>query len=170
MPQAIGLIILAAGAGVAAYSQVKAGQAADDAAKATANAEKANAMAAQQQAALEADQVRRRNRLRLGANRAAAAKSGVELENIEDVQYDTAVQGELEALTTLYSGATSAAYSRSRGNIALMGGRAAKQAGYLNAGATLLSAAGSGYSQYSSGRTNNNPTFRSAEYNQRGPQ
>lgn len=158
---AIAVALAAVGTGVAAYSSIAQGKAAKEAGEATASAERANAVAAQQQAALEAEQVRRRNRLRLGANRAAAGKSGVELENIEDVQYDTAIQGELEALTTLYSGATSASYSRSQANIAEMTGRNAQRAGYLNAGATLLSGAGQAASIYQASSTNNNPTFRS---------
>lgn len=167
MPVAIPVIavaLTAVGAGVAAYSSAQQGKAAEKAGKATASAERANAIAAQQQAQLEANQVRRRNRLRLGANRAAAGKSGVDLENIEDVQFDTAVQGELEALATLYSGATSASYYRSRADIAELGGRNAKRAGYLNAGATLLSGAGSAagqFSSFSSSSTSSNPTFRS---------
>jgi len=157
---AIALALTAVGTGVATYAAVQQGNAADDAAQATANAERANAQAAQNQAALEATQVRRRNALRLGSNRAAAGKSGVELESINDVQYDTAIQGEIDALSTIYSGATSASYSRSRAGIASLEGRNAKKAGYLNAGATLLSGAGRAAGQYQSS-TSSNPTFRS---------
>jgi hypothetical protein len=143
-----GLVATAAGAGVGAYSSIKQGEAANDAAKATQQSEKRNAQAASDAAALEAGQVRRKNMLRLGSQRAAAAKSGVMIDDsAADVIYDSSIQGELEALSVLYSGASQAGYYRSRGNIAAMEGKNAKSAGYLRGGATLIGGLGAGANQ-----------------------
>jgi hypothetical protein len=132
------------GTGVGVYSQVKAGNDAEDAAKANAAVEKNNAIAAQQQAALEAGQVRRKNLLRMGAQRAAAGKSGVLIDDSAgDVIYDTAIQGELEALSVAYSGATQSNYYNSKSRIARWEGSQAKSAANLNAGATLIGGLGS---------------------------
>lgn len=146
-----------AGTGVAVAGQIKAGKQAEAAGKATAAAESANAQAAQDAAALEAQQIRRTNRLRLGSQRAAAAKSGVLIEDFEGVIDDSAIQGELEALSAIYSGATQASYYRSRGSIAKLEGKNAKSASRLQAGATLLGGLGS-----VAGTAANIPTFRNS--------
>ena len=151
MPQALPLIavaLTAVGTGVAVYSSLEQGKAADDAAKSTARAENANAKAAQDAAALEAQQVRRSNLLRLGSQRANAAKSGVLInDSAQDVMYDTAIQGELESLTTLYGGASQANYNRSRASIARVEGANAKSASYFKAGSSLIGGASSGAEQ-----------------------
>lgn len=141
MPVAIPIIavaLAAAGTGVAVYGQVKAGEAADEASKRQQQAENLNAQAAMNAAGLEAEQIRRKNRLRAGEQRAAGAKSGVLIEDFEGVMYDTSVQGELEALSALYSGATSATYAQSRGANFRAEGKAAKRASGIKAGSTLL--------------------------------
>jgi hypothetical protein len=138
-----GIVATVAGTGVAVAGQVQAGKAADKAAKATAQAENANAKAAQDAAALEAGQVRRRNLLRLGSNRANAGKSGVLIDDsAADVIYDSAIQGELEALSTLYSGASQASYYKSRGSIARLEGANAKSASRIGAASTLIGGVG----------------------------
>jgi len=145
MPQALPIIavaLAAVGTGVAVYGSVQQGQAQEDAAKRAQEAENANAKAAQDAAALEAGQIRRKNLLRLGSQRAAAAKSGVLIDDsAADVIYDTSIQGELEALSALYSGAQSAAYSRSKGKLARQEGAAAKQGSQIQAGSTLIGGA-----------------------------
>lgn len=155
MPQALPFIavaLTAAGTGVAAYSAVKQGQAAKEAGRATQEAENANALAAQQQAAYEAGQVRRRNLLRLGEQRATAGKSGVLIDNSAgDVIYDTSIQGELEAQAALYSGATSASYYRSRGSIARLEGKNAASASRIQAGSTIIGGLGRAASLYPQG-------------------
>ncbi len=143
----------AIGTGVSYYGQKKAGDDAKDAAKANAAVERNNAIAAQQQASLEAGQVRRKNLLRMGAQRAAAGKSGVLIDDSAgDVIYDTAIQGELEALSVAYSGATQSNYYNSKSRIAKWEGSQAKSAANLNAGATLIGGLGStarmGYEAY----------------------
>lgn len=153
MPVALPVIavaLAAVGTGVAAYGAIEQGKAADDASKRQQQAENLNAQAAMDAANLEAQQIRRKNVLRAGEQRAAGAKSGVLIEDFEGVMYDTSIQGELEALSSLYSGASSAAYSRSRGANARAEGKSAKTASYYRAGSTLLgglSSTASGASQ-----------------------
>src|SRR6185503_14846667 len=147
---AIALALTAVGTGVAIYGQQKAGQAAEEAGKAPQEADNANVQAAQDAAALEAGQVRRRNLLRLGTQRANAAKSGVLIsDSPADVIYDTAIQGELEAQSVLYSGATQASYSRSRGAIARLQGENAKSAAKIQSAGTLIGGLSTGLNQYS---------------------
>src|SRR5262245_60300350 len=174
MPVALPIIAVALsaiGTGVATYGAISQGNAAEDAAKASARAENANAKAAQDAAALEAGQVRRRNLLRLGEQRATAAKSGVLIDDsAADVIYDTSIQGELEAQSALYSGATQASYYRSRGSLARLEGSNAKRASQIQAGSTLIGGLGRTAGEYSRIPSRNASNGRSALYNERGPQ
>lgn len=166
-PATISLISLAvglAGTGVAVYGSVKQGEATAEAAKRSQEAENANAKAAQDAAALEAGQIRRKNLLRLGSQRADAAKSGVLIDNASDVIYDTSIQGELEALSSLYSGNTSAAFSRSRGRNAALEGANAKSASYIQAGGTLIGGLGKATAAYGT-YSNRSSTTRSGATN-----
>ena len=161
MPVALPLIavaLTAVGTGVAVAGQIQAGNNAEDAAKASQQAENQNAQAAMNAAALDAQQVRRRNLLRLGEQRAVAGKSGVLIDDsAADVIYDTSIQGELEAQSALYSGATSAAYSRSRGSIARLEGKNAKSASRIQAAGTLIGGLGSAATKYSDYRASRAP-------------
>ncbi len=172
MPVALPIIavaLAAVGTGVAAYGAVEQGKQAKEAGKRTQEAENANAQAAMQQAALEAGQIRRKNLLRLGEQRATAAKSGVLInDSAADVIYDTSIQGELEAQSALYSGATAAQYNRSRGSIAKLEGNNAAKAGRIQAGGTVIGGLGRVASSYPTMSSSN--STRSYEYNQRGPQ
>ena len=94
-------------------------------------------------AALEAGQVRRKNLLRLGSQPADAAKSGVLIsDSANDVIYDTAIQGELEAQSVLYSGASAASYQQQRGMNARAAGASAKSGSYINAGSSVIGGLG----------------------------
>lgn len=135
-------------AGIGTYAAVAQGEAAEDASVAQQKAANQQASSTQAAAALEAAQVRRENLLRLGTQRASTAKSGVLIDgSAGDTIYDSAIQGELEALSVLYSGASEAGYHRSRGKIARMEGKAAKQAGYVSGAGTLIGGAGSAYAK-----------------------
>lgn len=169
---AIAAVSALAGAGVAAYGAIEQGNAAEEAGRRTQQAENANAQAAMEAASLEAGQVRRKNLLRLGSQRADAAKSGVLIsDSANDVIYDTAIQGELEAQSVLYSGASAASYQQQRGVNARAAGNSAKSASYINAGSSVIGGIGKSAAIYSDAM----PTFkktssRSALYNERGPQ
>ena len=153
----------AVGTGVAAYGAIEQGNAAEDAAKRTQQAENANAQASMEAASLEAGQVRRKNLLRLGSQRADAAKSGVLIsDSANDVIYDTAIQGELEAQSVLYSGASAASYQQQRGMNARAAGASAKSGSYINAGSSVIGGLGKTagiYADTAGTRGGSMPTF-----------
>ncbi len=138
---AIAIAATVVSAGVGTYSAVASAQAQKDTAKFNEDVARNQAISEQQKAAFEAQQVRRRNMLRLGEQRAAYAKSGVTIEGGNDVIYDSALQGELEALSSLYGGNTAAQYYQTKAKLIGMEGKNAARAGYLSAGSTLLGGA-----------------------------
>lgn len=156
-----------------AVQQKQAADAQADVAKVNAQNEETQANAVAQQAQLEAEQQRRQNRQRLGAQRAAAAKSGIDLSSgsITDVFEDTAVQGELDALSTIYAGQTQSAYLRGRASVSRFEAKNYRRSGNLQAAATLIGGAGSAYGSYSRRSSpKSSGGGRSALYNERGPQ
>ena len=146
----IGVAVSAIGTGVGVATSVQAANEQADAAKKAAEFNNAvaqnSAIAANQAAAYEARQIRRRNLLRLGAQRAIGSKSGIDITaggSIDDVIFDSAVQGELEANAAEYAGAVQSANYRSRGAMSVFEGRQqANAAGYKGA-ASLIAGAGS---------------------------
>lgn len=165
MPQAIPFITLAlaaAGTGVAVHGQMEQAKAAERAGKYNQKVNEANAAAAQNAASYEAEQVRRRNRIILGRQKAAIAKAGIlDTGSAEDLFFDSAVQGELDVLATKYQGQVQSNYYRSRGNLARMEGDAAATASRYRAVGTLLTGAGQTASSYNSYRrsSGSGPTF-----------
>jgi len=160
MPQALPIIavaLTAVGTGVAAYGAVEQGAAAKEAGKRQQQISDQNAKAVHDAAALEAGQIRRKNLLRLGSQRAGAAKSGVLIDDSAgDVIYDTAIQGELEALSALYSGSSASAAHKARGSLSAWEGKQAQSAAYIGAGSTVIGGIGQGVGQY---RRSIQPTF-----------
>lgn len=155
----IGVALAAVSTGVGVYSAVESGNAAKEAGKNQQRAANASAQAAAQAGALEAGQIRRRNIIRLGAYRAAAGSSGTDIGDSGDLFYDTAIQGELEALSATYSGNSSAVSLVSRGNVAAAEGSRAAGASYLRGAGSLiggLSKTGDAYSDY---RAKKQPTL-----------
>ena len=135
--------IAAVGTGVATYSAIAQGQAASAAAKYNAAVARNNALAAEQQSTIDADRIRKRNRLLFGHQEAAAAKSGMDLSgSIDDVIYDSSVQGEMDRLAALYTGKVSANAQEARATLSDYEARNAKTASYWGAGGTLLSGSG----------------------------
>ncbi len=141
----VSIALAAAGTAASTTMQVRAGNAAEDAGKKQQEAENANAAAAANAAALEAGQIRRKNLLRLGSQRAAAASSGVLInDSAGDVIYDTSIQGELDALAATYSGATASSYYQSRGRNMRSAASNAATASYVGAGTSVIGGIGSG--------------------------
>ena len=148
----------AAGTAVSIKAQSDAADAAEKTGKFNAAVESNNALAASQAAAFDARQIRRRNLLRLGSQRAIAGKSGVDLTaggSIDDVIFDSAVQGEIEAQSAEYAGKVRASGYQARGALSLFEGQnAAANKGLLIAGTAVsgigqtASAASSAYNQY----------------------
>ena len=160
MAQAIFVVAALAATGIGAYSAIAQGQAAEDAAKYNAKVNENNARSAEYQAQAEAQQVRRRNAAILGRQRAVLSKSGVTLSgSAEDLMYDSAVQGELEALNVLYAGNVQSGYYQSRARLSRFEGANARTAGYYGAASSVLSGASSAASSYARYGTSYAPTF-----------
>jgi hypothetical protein len=166
----IAAVASAAGAGIAAAGAIQQGQAAkrmgDYNARIAANnskIQKNNAVAAQQQAGLEADRKRRIGKIVAGKQRSAATKSGVTFSgSVEDVMIDSSINVEIDALTDLYKGNLSSQdyINRSQsasaeGQLARMQGRAAKTSSYYQAGGSILSGAGSAAGYYGMSKSPN---------------
>lgn len=157
---AIAVALTAVGAGVGTYAAVQQGNAAKAAGRNQQEAANASAKAANDAAALEAGQIRRKNLLRLGAQRASAAKSGILIDDSAgDVITDSAIQGELEALSAVYSGAATSSAHQRRGALARYEGNQAASAAYIGAGSTVIGGLGSSVNSY---RAANPPAFRSS--------
>lgn len=134
-----------AGGVMSAVSAKQQGEAAEDAAEYNAAVAQNEAIAAQNAAAFEARQIRRKNLLRLGAQRADVAKSGVSLDagsSFDDVMFDSAVQGELEAQAALYTGNLRAQAQGAQSAMALYEGRQAKRAAGIGAASGVISGIG----------------------------
>lgn len=133
-------VIAAASAAAGTYSTVRQGQFQEKAAKYNAKVAENNAKLAQFQAQSDADRLRDRNRRLAAKQRAAFAKSGVSIVegSAYDVQYDSAIQGELDALMVLYRGRTEGSGYRSAAAYNRAVGRNAGAMTPVNAAATGL--------------------------------
>lgn len=103
-----------------------------------------NATAERQRAAYDAGLQRDQVRRVVGAQRAAGAASGLDITSGTPVAVlgDTAKQGELDVLARLYSGESAATAYQNDARRMKAEGRAQKQAGFINAGTSLLSGFG----------------------------
>lgn len=155
----ISLALTAAGTGVAVAGKLEAASAAREAGRFNAKVAENNAKAEQDKAQFEAQQIRKRNLVMLGKQKAAFAKSGVNLSGSAlDVMFDSESQGELDVLAAVYGGNLGANYQRSRGVLAGLEGRNAATAAMYGAASTALTGIGQGAGQFS--RTSKrNPTF-----------
>ena len=140
----VGLI----GAATSAAAAVSSGQAAKANADFNSQVAKNNAAAAEQQAAADAQLVAKQNRRVRGAQIAAMSAAGLDPNSASagDVQYDSAVSGELNRLTTLYKGKVMGANYNAQAQSMSMQGESAATSGYMNAGASILSGAAQAYS------------------------
>lgn len=157
----VAAILAIIGAVVGAAGAVYSGQQQQKAAKYNADVNQKNAEQARQQAMFDAEQTRAQNRKLLGAQRAAASASGLDPDSgsMLDVQQDSAIQGELEALTNIYTGRTSANASLAKARLNRMEGNAAVTSSYFSAGASLLSGASSAYGKAPTKTTTKSPTL-----------
>ena len=137
---AVAATVLAAGVGT--YAAVASAQAQKEAADFNAEIASNQALAEQQKASFEAQEVRRRNMLRLGQQRALVAKSGITIESADDLIYDTALQGELEVQAALYGGTTASQFYQSKARLLRAEGANAETGGYLSAAGTALGGLG----------------------------
>jgi hypothetical protein len=117
-----------------------------------------NAELARQQAGAREEQQRRGARQILGQQRAALAQAGIGMTGSAlDIEEQSAVRAEMDALTIAYEGElqakgllASAQQDLFQGEAALAAGRNAQTASYISAGASLLSGAAS-YGYYTGG-------------------
>jgi hypothetical protein len=134
-----------AGGVMSAVSAKQQGDAAEEAAKYNAAVADNEALAAQQAAAFEAKQIRRKNMLRLGMQRASVGKSGVSLDagsSFDDVMFDSAIQGELEAQSALYTGRFKSQSALASGQMALFEGKQAQKAAGIGMASGAIGALG----------------------------
>lgn len=155
----ISLALTAVGTGVAVKGSLDAAAASEKAGEFNEAVAKNQAQAESDKAAYEAQRIRKRNLVLLGKQRAAYAKSGVNLSGSAlDVMFDSSMEGELDALAAQYTGATAAGFYRSKGQLARMEGDNAAAASRYHAYGTLLTGAGR-ISQRVYDSRQNNPTF-----------
>lgn len=139
-----------AGVGLTAIGMVAQAQAAQQNAKAQQQAyeynaavARNNAIAAEQQASADAERIRRRYRQTIGKQRAAAAGLGLLAGggSFEDVQYDSLLQGELDAMNRQYQGEIEANRFRNEAQLQTFYGQTAIQRGRSEATGALLGGA-----------------------------
>lgn len=137
----IGTALGALGTVAGAVGAVQAGNQANEVGKYNAQVAENNAAAERQRAAYEAGITRDRVRQVIGAQRAAGASSGLDIQSGTPVAVlgDTAKQGELDVLARLYSGESAARASQNDATMFRAQGRAQKQAGFINAASSLMS-------------------------------
>lgn len=115
------------------------------------------------QSNFEANQIRDRNRRLAATQRAGFLKSGITLEGTpQDVIYDSALQGELEALSTVYEGQIKANYARKQASIDRYEGASRSSAYKSAATGSLISGVGDALSIAAKGASYNNPKFKAA--------
>lgn len=136
------VFVAAVGTGYSVHSSIEQGKQAEKAANFNARVAENDALAAAQQAQYEADQVSRRNRIVMGKQRAAYAKSGVSGGSMYDVMYESYMQGELDRMATLYTGAVASNRNKSQAQLSRLEGANARRTGYMRAGSALLSGTG----------------------------
>lgn len=153
----VSLIAQAASAAQKAQADKAAGVAAQNVGDTNAAIDQSQATVDLQQANFEAQNIRAQNQRVAGSQRSTYLASGITLEGTPtDVMYDSALQGELEALTTQYKGQVASSFMRKQAVLDQYGG--ATRAYSYDAAATgdILQGIGSGISIYS------NPNFKKA--------
>jgi hypothetical protein len=136
------IALIAVSAAVSAAGAIAQGNAAKSAANFNATVARQNAMIGSANAAADADRQREQAERLGGRQRAATGASGITPEGSPlDVMADSALSAELDALTTQYRGELQARSYGQEATLQKMRGNAAQQAGYIGAGAALLSGA-----------------------------
>jgi len=136
------IALAVASAAVSAAGAIAQGNAAKASANYNAAVARQNADIARANAAADADKQERQGGLLAGRQRAAIGASGITPEGSPlEVMADSALESELDALTTNYRGELQARSYGQNATLQGMRGGAAQTAGYIGAGATLLSGA-----------------------------
>jgi len=159
---ATAVAITAVGTGLSAYGAYEQGKQAEKMAEYNAAVERNNALQAQMEAQVAAKAKRKEAEAMNKRQRALYAKAGVvagEGTPLE-VLAETAMDMELEALEIERFGKVTAQKHRDQAAIDIYSGKAAKRAGTLNAGATLLSGLGSMAEMGAMAKMNTKPTVK----------
>lgn len=128
-----------AGTALSALGSMQEGQAAQQSAAYNAAVARQNAQVAEYQTKQNLEKQDRERRLRMGAMRAAQGGSGVRTSG--DLFASSAAQEELDLMTIASEGALKKQGYQSTAMLESMKGKSAKRAGYIGAGASLLSGA-----------------------------
>lgn len=141
------LATTAAATGVSVSQNMAAADREAEAQKAMASQAENNAAIARQQAEVNAQRIRQQNRRIAASNRAATSANGLlATGSAEAVAYDSAIQGELNALSEVYAGNIAATNSQFEASMyrRKAASASAQKSGYMIGGA--LSATGSALS------------------------
>jgi hypothetical protein len=132
------------GTAVSAFGAVQAGNAQNDAAQYSAKVADNNATAERERASYDAGLIKDERRRIVGSQRAAMAANGLEISTGSPVAVlgDTTGQSEMDVLARLYGGESAATAYGNDATRMRIEGKAAKQAGMLGAGSTLLTGMG----------------------------
>lgn len=129
----------AAGTVASAWGSIQAGRIQEGTARMNARMEAQRAVEARAQAALEEYRHRKESRRLLSRQKSLFLKAGVRMEGTPlEVIGETAAEAELDALMIRKYGYVAAREAAQKRAIYRMGGRAARGAGYIRAGTTLL--------------------------------
>ncbi len=141
----LGTVLQGIGAVASAGAAVAGGISANNVANYNAKVAENNATSAREAAAYDANLQRGRLRQVVGAQRAAAASSGLDTSSGTPITVlgDTARAGEMDVLARLYSGEAQATAYQNDAQRFRAEGKAQKSAGFINAGTSLLSSFGS---------------------------
>ena len=139
----IGTIAMAAGTAASAWGSIQGGRIQEATARMNARMEAQRAQEEQRAAALDEYRHRRETRRILSTQKSLFLKGGVTMEGTPlDVIAETAGQAELDALMIRQYGVARSREAMGRAAIYRAGGRAAREAGYVRAGTTLLTGGG----------------------------
>jgi hypothetical protein len=146
----VGVAVAVIGAAMSAYSSYAQGENAKEVADYNAGVEKNKAVDSANRANVAADEQRGKVRKMMGAQRAAMGANGTTVDTGSNLSIltETAGTGELDALRILNNGSNEFDSLSSQSSLTKTQGQFAKNAGTLNAGASLLSSASSIYGQY----------------------
>lgn len=145
------LAAVVASASIGAYSSYQSGKQQEEAALYQAKVATMNQRSLSQQADFEATNIRSKYRRARGAQRAAAAKSGLTLDgSISDVMLETNVQEDLDVMSVLYRGKQAALGEEMKKNLLISQGRNARTQGNLNAVGSIIGGVASGVGSWPS--------------------
>lgn len=154
---AIAATAAVSGAAVSAYGLYQQGQAQKKIAEYNAQVQQNNALMKGQQAKYESGLIQQRNNRLRGAQAAAASKSGISLDgSVNDVMYDSSLQGDLNSLSAIYKGQVGSEESTSGANISIAQGKSAQSQSDFGAGGSLIGGLGQAAGYYGASKYNQN--------------